>query len=62
MDEKSNIKEAKRLPIMFVIDILDGSNIRDYLTPKNPGVFLVKTASNQPLLKRRRSVQNWIIF
>jgi hypothetical protein len=32
------------------------------LTPKDPGVFLVKTTSNQPLLKRRRSVQNWIIF
>jgi hypothetical protein len=32
------------------------------LTPKDPGVFLVKTASNQPLLKRRRSVQKWIIF
>jgi hypothetical protein len=32
------------------------------LTPKDLGVFLVKTASNQPLLKRRRSVQNWIIF
>ena len=31
MDEKSNIKEAKRLPIMFVIDILDGNNIRGYL-------------------------------
>jgi hypothetical protein len=32
------------------------------LTPKDPGVFLVKTTSNQPLMKRRRSVQNWIIF
>jgi hypothetical protein len=32
------------------------------LTPKDPGVLLVKTASNQPLLKRRRSVKNWIIF
>jgi hypothetical protein len=32
------------------------------LTPKDPGVFLVKTTSNQPLLKRRRSVRNWIIF
>jgi hypothetical protein len=27
-----------------------------HLTPKDPGVFLVKTTSNQPLLKRRRSV------
>jgi hypothetical protein len=32
------------------------------LIPKDPRVFLVKTASNQPLLKRRRSVQTWIIF
>jgi hypothetical protein len=35
---------------------------KSYLTPKGRSVFLVKIASNQPLLKARRLVQNEDLF